>query len=83
MIIETSYLFNNVNLFLESIIQEKDPKNKDNLNNNFSNLSKSLLLSSANKKNNNMTIFKSYLKKDESNCFTIVDIKNSIIYQNI
>ena len=25
-----------------------------------------------------MTIFKSYLKKDESNCFTIVDIKNSI-----
>jgi hypothetical protein len=78
MIIETSYLFNNVNLFLESIIQEKDPKNKDNINNNFSNLSKSLLLSSANKKNNNMTIFKSYLKKDESNCFTIVDIKNSI-----
>ena len=63
---------------MESIIQEKDPKNKDNLNNNFSNLNKSLLLSSANKKNNNMTIFKSYLKKDESNCFTIVDIKNSI-----
>ena len=78
MIIETSYLYNKVNIFLESIIQEKDPKNKDNLNNNFSNLNKSLLLSSANKKNNNMTIFKSYLKKDESNCFTIVDIKNSI-----
>ena len=78
MIIETSYLFNKVNIFLESIIQEKDPKNKDNLNNNFSNLNKSLLLSSANKKNNNMTIFKSYLKKDESNCFTLVDIKNSI-----
>ena len=78
MIIESSYLFNNVNLFLESIIQEKDPKNRDNLNNNFSNLNKSLLLSSANKKNKNMTIFKSYLKKDESNCFTIVDIKNSI-----
>ena len=78
MIIESSYLFNNVNIFLESIIQEKDPKNKDNLNNNFSNLNKSLLLTSANKKNNNMTIFKSYLKKDESNCFTIVDIKNSI-----
>ena len=78
MIIETSYLYNKVNIFLESIIQEKDPKNKDNLNNNFSNLNKSLLLSSANKKNNNMTIFKSYLKKDDSNCFTIVDIKNSI-----
>ena len=78
MIIETSYLFNNVNIFLESIIQEKDPKNKDSLNNTFSNLNKSLLLTSANKKNNNLTIFKSYLKKDESNCFTIVDIKNSI-----
>ena len=78
MIIETSYIYNKVNIFLESIIQEKDPRNKDNLNNNFSNLNKSLLLSSANKKNNNMTIFKSYLKKDESNCFTIVDIKNSI-----
>ena len=67
MIIETSYLFNKVNIFLESIIQEKDPKNKDNLNNNFSNLNKSLLLSSANKKNNNMTIFKSYLKKKIKN----------------
>ena len=78
MIIESSYLFDKVNIFLESIIEEKDPKNKDNLNKNFSNLNKSLLLTSANKKNNNMTIFKSYLKKDESNCFTIVDIKNSI-----
>ena len=78
MIIESSYLFNKVNIFLESIIEEKDLKNKDNLDKNFSNLNKSLLLSSANKKNNNMTIFKSYLKKDESNCFTIVDIKNSI-----
>ena len=78
MIIESSYLFNKVNIFLESIIEEKALKNKDNLDKNFSNLNKSLLLSSANKKNNNMTIFKSYLKKDESNCFTIVDIKNSI-----
>ena len=78
MIIESSYLFNKVNIFLESIIEEKELKNKDNLDKNFSNLNKSLLLSSANKKNNNMTIFKSYLKKDESNCFTIVDIKNSI-----
>ena len=28
--------------------------------------------------NSYMSFFKSYLKKDESNCFTIVDIKNSI-----
>ena len=35
-------------------------------------------MNSANIKNNNMVFFKSYLKKDESNCFTIVDIKNSI-----
>ncbi len=78
MIIETEYLYNKVNLYLDSIIQEKEFKNKDDTNNNFTNINKSLLLNSANIKNNNMTFFKSYLKKDESNCFTIVDIKNSI-----
>jgi len=78
MIIETEYLYNKVNLYLDSIIQEKEFKNKDDTNNNFANINKSLLLNSANIKNNNMTFFKSYLKKDESNCFTIVDIKNSI-----
>ena len=78
MIIETEYLYNKVNLYLDSIIQEKEFKNKDDTNNNFTNINKSLLLNSANIKNNNMIFFKSYLKKDESNCFTIVDIKNSI-----
>jgi hypothetical protein len=78
MIIETEYLYNKVNLYLDSIIQEKEFKNKVDTNNNFTNINKSLLLNSANIKNNNMIFFKSYLKKDESNCFTIVDIKNSI-----
>ena len=78
MIIETEYLYNKVNLYLDSIIQEKEFKNKDDSNNNFNNINRSLLITSANKKNNNMIFFKSYLKKDESNCFTIVDIKNSI-----
>ena len=78
MIIETEYLYNKVNLYLDSIIQEKEFKNKDDTNNNFTNINKSLLLNSANIKNNNMIFFKSYLKKDESNCFTIVYIKNSI-----
>ena len=78
MIIETEYLYNKVNLYLDSIIQEKELKNNDDINNNFTNINKSLLINSANTKNNNMIFFKSYLKKDESNCFTIVDIKNSI-----
>ena len=78
MIIETEYLYNKVNLYLDSIIQEKEFKNNDDINNNFNNINKSLLINSANIKNNNMIFFKSYLKKDESNCFTIVDIKNSI-----
>ena len=78
MIIETEYLFNKVNLYLDSIIEEKEFKNKEDINNNFTNISKTLLMNSANIKNNNMVFFKSYLKKDESNCFTIVDIKNSI-----
>ena len=78
MIIETEYLYNKVNLYLDSIIEEKEFKNKDDINNNFTNISKSILMNSANIKNNNMIFFKSYLKKDESNCFTIVDIKNSI-----
>ena len=78
MIIETEYLYNKVNLYLDSIIQEKELKNNDDINNNFTNINKSLLINSANIKNNNMIFFKSYLKKDESNCFTIVDIKNSI-----
>ena len=78
MIIETEYLYNKVNLYLDSIIQEKDLNNKDDTNNNFANMNKSLLINSSNKKNNNMIFFKSYLKKDDSNCFTIVDIKNSI-----
>ena len=78
MIIETEYLYNKVNLYLDSIIEEKEFKNKDDINNNFTNISKSILMNSANIKNNNMVFFKSYLKKDESNCFTIVDIKNSI-----
>ncbi len=78
MIIETEYLYNKVNLYLDSIIQEKDLNNKDDTNNNFANINKSLLINSSNKKNNNMIFFKSYLKKDDTNCFTIVDIKNSI-----
>ena len=78
MIIESEYLYSKVNLYLDGIIQEKELKNKEDTNNNFSNINKSLLLNSANIKNNNMIFFKSYLKKDESNCFTIVDIKNSI-----
>ena len=78
MIIETEYLYNKVNLYLDSIIQEKDHNNKDDTNNNFANINKSLLINSSNNKHNNMIFFKSYLKKDESNCFTIVDIKNSI-----
>ena len=78
MIIETEYLYNKVNLYLDGIIEEKNSKNRDDSNNTFSSINKSLLLSSANKKNNRMLFFKSYLKKDESNCFTIVDIKNSI-----
>lgn len=78
MIIESEYLYSKVNIYLDSIIQEKEMKNKDDTNNNFNNINKSLLITSSNIKNNNMTFFKSYLKKDESNCFTIVDIKNSI-----
>ena len=78
MIIESEYLYNKVNLYLDGIIQEKEYKNKEDTNNNFQNMNKSLLMNSANIKNNNMVFFKSYLKKDESNCFTIVDIKNSI-----
>ena len=78
MIIETEYLYNKVNLYLDSIIQEKYHNNKDDTNNNFANINKSLLINSSNNKHNNMIFFKSYLKKDESNCFTIVDIKNSI-----
>ena len=78
MIIESEYLYSKVNLYLDGIIQEKELKNKEDTNNNFSNINKSLLLYSANIKNNNMIFFKSNLKKDESNCFTIVDIKNSI-----
>ena len=78
MIIETEYLYNKVNLYLDSIIQEKDLNNKDDTNNNFANINKTLLINSSKNKNNNMIFFKSYLKKDESNCFTIVDIKNSI-----
>ena len=78
MIIESEYLYSKVNLYLDAIIQEKEYKNKEDSNNNFKNINKSLLMNSANIKNNNMVFFKSYLKKDESNCFTIVDIKNSI-----
>ena len=78
MIIESEYLYSKVNLYLDAIIQEKENKNKDDSNNNFTNINKSILMNSANIKNNNMIFFKSYLKKDESNCFTIVDIKNSI-----
>ena len=78
MIIETEYLYNKVNLYLDSIIQEKDLNNKDDTNNNFANINKSLFINSSNNRNNNMIFFKSYLKKDDSNCFTIVDIKNSI-----
>ena len=78
MIIETEYLYNKVNLYLDSIIQEKDLNNKDDTNNNFANINKTLLINSSKNKNNNTIFFKSYLKKDESNCFTIVDIKNSI-----
>ena len=78
MIIESEYLYSKVNLYLDGIIQEKELKNKEDTNNNFSNINRTLLLNSANIKNNNMVFFKSYLKKDESNCFTIVDIKNSI-----
>ena len=78
MIIESEYLYSKVNLYLDAIIQEKENKNKDDSNNNFTNINKSILMNSANIKNNNMIFFKSYLKKDETNCFTIVDIKNSI-----
>ena len=78
MIIETEYLYSKVNIYLDGIIYEKEFKNKEDSNNNFNNINKSLLMNSANIKNNNMVFFKSYLKKDESNCFTIVDIKNSI-----
>ena len=78
MIIESEYLYSKVNLYLDAIIQEKENKNKDESNNNFTNINKSILMNSANIKNNNMIFFKSYLKKDETNCFTIVDIKNSI-----
>ena len=78
MIIETEYLYNKVNLYLDSIIQEKDFNNKDDTNNNFANINKSLFINSSNNRNNNMIFFKSYLKKDESNCFNRIDIKNSI-----
>ena len=38
MIIETEYLYNKVNLYLDSIIQEKVLNNKDDINNNFANI---------------------------------------------
>ena len=44
MIIETEYLYNKVNLYLDGIIEEKNSKNRDDSNNTFSNINKSLLI---------------------------------------